>query len=39
MKSKIRILLWNIVPHIHNLPQVFYIRWLGYEWIIQKNHW
>lgn len=39
MNPKIRRLLWNLVPHIHNLPQVFYIRWLGYEWIIPKIIW
>lgn len=27
---------WKIIPHIHNLPQVIYINWLGYDWFIYK---
>lgn len=27
---------FNFIPHIHNLPQVIYIKWLGYEWFIKK---
>lgn len=36
MKQKIRGWLWRLVPHIHNLDEVIYINWLGYEWIIAK---
>ena len=27
----------NIIPIIHNLRDVVYIRWLGYEWFIKKQ--
>ena len=37
MKQKIKLFLCDITPRIHNLPQVIYIRWLGYEWIIPKQ--
>ena len=33
---RIQKVLWNVVPHIHNLPQVIYINWLDYEWFIKK---
>lgn len=36
MKHKIQIMMINIIPKIHNLPQVIYIRWLWHEWIIRK---
>lgn len=26
-----------LTPHIHNLPQVIYIKWFGYEWFIPKS--
>ncbi len=33
------ILYWTnkLVPNIHNLPQVVYIRWLDRDWYIKKN--
>lgn len=34
---QIKAILWKIVPHIHNLRDVIYIDWFGYEWIIQKK--
>jgi hypothetical protein len=32
-----RIFIRFITPRIHNLPQVIYINWLGYEWFIEKR--
>ena len=37
MKYKINDVLCKIKPHIHNLPKVIYIQWLGYEWFIRKE--
>lgn len=37
MKQKIKNMLWGIKPHIHNLPKLIYIKWLGYEWFIRKE--
>ena len=38
MIRKLKILLSKLIPRIHNLPQIIYINWLGYEWYITK-HW
>lgn len=27
----------ELIPRIHNLKDVIYIRWFGYEWYIPKN--
>ena len=36
MKNKV-MMFWNkIIPSIHNLPQVIYIRWMNREWYIRK---
>lgn len=37
MKQMIKNWLWRFVPHVHNLDEVIYINWLGYEWFIRKN--
>ena len=29
--------LYKYIPKIHNLPQVIYINWAGYDWYIKKN--
>lgn len=29
--------LCKLIPKVHNLPQVIYINWLGYEWFIPKK--
>ena len=31
MIRTIKLWLSKLVPRIHNLPQVIYINWLGYE--------
>ena len=35
--STIQKIIWDITPHIHNLPQVIYIQCLGYEWFVPKD--
>lgn len=37
MQIEFKKFMFDITPRIHNLPQVIYIRWLDYEWIIQKQ--
>lgn len=37
LKFTLQKFLWDIIPHIHNLPQVIYINWFGYEWFIPKS--
>ncbi len=34
--KKFKYLIGKLVPKIHDLPQVIYINWLGFEWIIRK---
>ena len=37
MKIKdLKILLSKLLPSIHNLPQVIYIRWFDRDWYIKK---
>ena len=36
IRDRVVLFLYNITPRIDNLPQVVYIRWLGYEWVIPK---
>lgn len=33
---KLKILAGKLIPKVHNLPQVIYINWFGYEWFIKK---
>lgn len=33
----LKILLGKLIPKVHNLPQVIYINWFGYEWFIKKS--
>lgn len=37
MNNRLKLIFAKLAPKIHNLPQVIYIQWLGYEWIIEKN--
>ena len=37
MIRKLKILLSKLIPRIHNLSQIIYINWLGYEWYITKH--
>ena len=37
MITRIKYWLCELTPKIHNLPQVIYIKWLGYEWVIKKE--
>lgn len=37
MSKRIKMFLWEITPRVHNLPQCWYICWLGNEWIIPKQ--
>ena len=37
MAQKIKLFLYEVAPRFHNLPQCWYIRWMGYEWIIPKQ--
>lgn len=34
--GKMKNLLWKLMPRIYNLPEVIYVRWLDFEWIIRK---
>lgn len=34
---ELKIWIDGLIPKVHNLPQVIYINWLGYEWFIKKD--
>lgn len=34
--KEIKLWLSRLKPRIYNLPQVYRIVWMGYEWIIPK---
>ena len=36
MIKDLKILVNKIIPSIHNLPQVIYIRWMDRDWYIRK---
>lgn len=36
MIKALKIILYKYIPKIHNLPQVIYINWVGYDWYIEK---
>lgn len=36
-KQKVKYFLWWIAPHIHNLPQGYYIRWMDNEYFIKNS--
>ena len=36
MIKELKILLYKLIPSIHDLPQVIYIRWLDRDWYIKK---
>lgn len=34
---ELKIWLSKLVPRIHNLQEIIYINWLGYEWFFKKS--
>lgn len=34
--DNIKGILWKLIPHIHNLDEVIYTQWFGYDWFIEK---
>ena len=36
MVKSLKIWMSKLVPSIHNLPQVIYIRWMDMDWYIRK---
>ncbi len=36
LKQKISCLVYDMIPKVHNLPEVIYIRWLDREFFIRK---
>lgn len=36
MIERIKIWMTKMIPQVHNLPQIIYINWMGYEWFIKK---
>ena len=36
MLAKLKLFTIKLVPRIHNLPQIIYIKWFDYEWFIKK---
>ena len=36
MIKELKMLMSKLIPNIHNLPQVIYIRWLNRDWYIKK---
>lgn len=36
MIERIKILINKMIPQVHNLPQIVYVSWMGYEWFIKK---
>lgn len=34
--KNIKLIMSKLIPRIHNLPQVIYIRWLDSDWYIKK---
>lgn len=37
MIERIKYWMIKIIPSIHNLPQVIYIRWMDRDWYIRKE--
>lgn len=37
MIRRIKYWIEKIIPKIHNLPQVIYVRWMGRDWYIKKG--
>ena len=37
MLTKLKLIVTRLIPRIHNLPQVIYVKWLGYEWFMTKK--
>ena len=38
MIKKIKYWMIKIIPSVHNLPQVIYIRWMDRDWYITKGN-
>ena len=36
MWIRLKLFLSELIPCVHNLPQVIYIKWRGFEWFIEK---
>lgn len=36
MINALKIWMSKLIPSIHNLPQVIYIRWIDRDWYIRK---
>ena len=34
--KRIKLVTIQLTPKLHILPQVIYIKWLGYEWMIRR---
>ena len=34
---KLKTMINKIIPKVHNLPQVIYVRWMDKDWFIKKN--
>ena len=37
MMKRLAPVLFELTPHIHNLRDAVFVRWLGYEWVIPKG--
>lgn len=35
-KEKLKILLYKLKPKIYNLPEIYFVKWLDYEFYIKK---
>ena len=35
--NEIKIFIFSILPSIHNLSDVIYIRWMNRDWYIEKK--
>lgn len=35
--NELKIFLYRLIPNVHNLQQVIYIRWMDRDWYIRKN--
>ena len=36
MKKRMKIWMIKMIPRVYNLPQIIYVKWMGYEWFIKK---
>ena len=35
--NELKIFLYGLIPSVHNLQQVIYIRWMDRDWYIRKD--